>query len=445
MISNVQVSALVCKYKLRLQTSVEDLTEIINKGAYLENQLIEPSTKTLIKFYRDLLKLSGDPGVISKVDKYVKDFNTQVRGPRDTKSLLAAEYCYYFSPPLSSDSDSTTGLSPTSSEQLNPFLAAAQSEHFVDALSSFNSLTVPDLETPIRMTSQSIPNFDWLKPEGSDSSASLSTVQKEGYLSMEKNLMNVTISDDLIDDCGMFFGYTGFNADAVRAFMRTKEPSDEQLSKDIAQLSIIVLSRGTVVSQSGKEKMTPKAIEVLSAFMRKYSIKTGKVDKRNLKMTDITLSRVVASHPEVAYRLCLSPRLSRPVSVEFMANMGYESFNPGLRGSYVFSVLPPSTSDFQKKHAGAAAAALAYMVYESHCLKPKKGEPLDFSAEGAKCLVFAVATHGNARHEATSRQTWFDRMAINTATANSWINKFKSQFGGDSLLLSMGIPQSILS
>lgn len=146
--------------------------------------------------------------------------------------------------------------------------------------------------------------------------------------------------------------------------------------------------------------------------------------KKHLANTDVTLSRVVASHPELAFRILLCKNLERPISLAAMKEAGYSDFASGLRGSYVFSCFPMDKTFF---HTGVAAGALAYMTLETNLLR-KKTDPLPINECFMNSVTYARATMQSVRFETTKRSEWFSKMVIQQATATLWYNRLCSVF-----------------
>lgn len=165
-------------------------------------------------------------------------------------------------------------------------------------------------------------------------------------------------------------------------------------------------------------------MEIFNNLCSKYKIKRVQFVKKHLANTDVTLSRVVASHPELAYRILQCKNLKRPISLAAMKEAGYSDFAPGLRGSYVFSSFPAEKTFF---HTRVAAGALAYMTLETNLLR-KKTHPLPINECFMNCVTYARATMQSVRFETAKRSEWFGKMTIQQATATFWYNRLCSIF-----------------
>lgn len=263
---------------------------------------------------------------------------------------------------------------------------------------------------------------DWVTPV--EAAPSMSSEVEQAYRELEEELISTTISDEIISNAATYFAYVGFNADIIRAALRSLEPDVQVFGREICTLITIVLSRGTSIASKGKEKMSADSYTLFNGLCVKYKIKRLQFAKKNLSNTDVTLSRVVASHPELAFRILRCPNLERPISLEAMREAGYPDFAPGLRGSYVFSCFPMEKTIH---HAGVAAGALAYMTLETNLLR-KKTEPLPIRECFMNSVTYARATKQSTRFTPAKRVEWFGKMVIQQATARQWYDKLCSVF-----------------
>lgn len=263
---------------------------------------------------------------------------------------------------------------------------------------------------------------EWLRP--SDEAPAMSNDVEAEYRNLEMELMSLTLNDDIVTDTASVFAYVGFNADIIRSALKSHEPDISIYGKEICTLITIVLSRGTSIASKSKEKMTPKGLEIFNNLCSKYKIKRVQFSKKHLANTDVTLSRVVAAHPELAFRILQCKNLERPISLAAMKEAGYSDFAPGLRGSYVFSCFPSDRTSF---HTGVAAGALAYMTLETNLLR-KKTDPLPINECFLNSITYARATMQSARFESAKRSDWFKKMVIQQATATLWYNRLCAVF-----------------
>lgn len=233
---------------------------------------------------------------------------------------------------------------------------------------------------------------EWLRP--AEDTPAMSDDVAEEYRTLEEELMNISLSDDVVTDTASVFAYVGFNADIIRSALKAREPDLQVYGKEICTLITIVLSRGTSIATKSKEKMTPRGVEIFNNLCLKYKVKRVQFAKKHLANTDVTLSRVVAFHPELAYRILLCKNLQRPISLTAMKEAGYTDFAPGLWGSYVFSCFPTDKTNLLRK----------------------KSDPLPINECFMNSITYARATMQSMRFESARRADWFNKMTIQQAT-----------------------------
>ncbi|APG79290.1 putative nucleoprotein [Hubei diptera virus 5] len=293
---------------------------------------------------------------------------------------------------------------------------------------------------PQQMSREMLGLTDWLRPEVATQAVTSEVMA--AYETMEKSLCESGLTDEAIKGTADYFAYVGFNANIIRAALVSCEADERKRSIEICTLIVTVLSRGTSIAATGKEKMNDTAKAMFATLCSKYRIKRTLTAKRHLGPNDVTLSRVVAAHPEIAYKALLCRDLERPIRVQTMINTGFVDFKAGLRGSYVFSVVPTNQKGI--KHSGAAAAALTYMAMETVLLRDKNAPAITLEEALTNCATFARATLNSSRYDDDTKKRWFDKMDVQEETAKAWIRRFSAKFPeGLDLLASLGFPTSV--
>lgn len=109
-----------------------------------------------------------------------------------------------------------------------------------------------------------------------------------------------------------FYAYQGLNAWAIRRVFITKEKDKGKRLRDLIELIVLVLSRGTTMLLKPGGKMDEKAFQAMKALAGRYDI-VEKLNKKKATQSTVTFSRIVAAHPEIVFRILQAyPELPRP-------------------------------------------------------------------------------------------------------------------------------------
>lgn len=280
------------------------------------------------------------------------------------------------------------------------------------------------------MPNQAVSLADYTR-EASDAVRSAAVVQNNEAL----DELNAFIREMVIGDLSAIDGdltvwmsayaYQGFNATAIINFLRTKEPSKERLAAEMFELILIMLMRGTSIATPGKEKMNPACATRFLQQKRKYVI-LPKLDRATATDKTITMSRLAAAFPTIAYRLLVKKNPPRPLSNAFMEGKGFPDFPPGLKGNYIFSVIPQGV--VTDRIRGAVAGALAYMAFESHVLRAKDLPPLSDMEALLQCSTYARAAYTSSDVDAATRSALFNMTTMQAATVARYLTSFAACF-----------------